>query len=71
MVRVTPGVEADTHAAVVTGHAGSKFGFALHEAPEAIARLRALAGVELRGLHMHIGSQLFDLDAYRAAIAAR
>ena len=70
MVRVTPGVEADTHAAVVTGHAGSKFGFALHEAPEAIARLRALAGVELRGLHMHIGSQLFDLDAYRAAIAA-
>ncbi len=70
MVRVTPGVEADTHAAVVTGHAGSKFGFALHEAPEAIARLRALTGVELRGLHMHIGSQLFDLDAYRAAIAA-
>jgi diaminopimelate decarboxylase len=70
MVRVTPGVEADTHAAVVTGHAGSKFGFALHEAPEAIARLEALEGVDLRGLHMHIGSQLFDLDAYRAAIAA-
>ena len=70
LVRVTPGVRADTHAAVATGHAGSKFGFPLDEAPAAIARLQGLAGVDLRGLHMHIGSQLFDLDAYRAAIAA-
>ncbi len=70
MVRVTPGVETDTHAAVATGHARSKFGFPLAEAPEAIARLRAIDGLELRGPHLHIGSQLFDFAPYREAIGA-
>ena len=70
MVRVTPGVETDTHAAVATGHARSKFGFALADAPEAIARVRAVAGLELRGPHLHIGSQLFDFEPYREAIGA-
>ena len=41
MIRVTPGVVADTHAAILTGHAGSKFGFSLSDAPRAIERLRA------------------------------
>ena len=41
MMRVTPGVVADTHAAILTGHAGSKFGFSLADAPRAIERLRA------------------------------
>jgi diaminopimelate decarboxylase len=66
MIRVTPGVVADTHAAILTGHAGSKFGFSLAQAPEAIARL----GGDLRGLHMHIGSQLFDLAPWRLAVQA-
>src|SRR3954452_16860669 len=66
MIRVTPGVVADTHAAILTGHAGSKFGFSLAQAPEAIARL----GADLRGLHMHIGSQLFDLEPWRLAVEA-
>ncbi len=39
MIRVTPGVVADTHAAILTGHAGSKFGFSLAQAPRAIERL--------------------------------
>ena len=62
--------ETDTHAAVATGHARSKFGFPLAEAPEAIARLRAIDGLELRGPHLHIGSQLFDFAPYREAIGA-
>src|SRR3954452_21420836 len=66
MIRVTPGVVADTRAAIPTGPAGSKFGFSLAQAPEAIARL----GADLRGLHMHIGSQLFDLEPWRLAVEA-
>jgi diaminopimelate decarboxylase len=70
MVRVTPGVVADTHAAILTGHAGSKFGFSLADAPHAIKRLRASGWADLRGLHIHIGSQLFDLAPWRAAVEA-
>jgi diaminopimelate decarboxylase len=70
MLRVTPGVVADTHAKILTGHAGSKFGFSLADAPRAIARLRASGWAELRGLHIHIGSQLFDLAPWRAAVEA-
>jgi diaminopimelate decarboxylase len=70
MIRVTPGVVADTHAAILTGHAGSKFGFSLAAAPRAIERLRASGWADLRGLHIHIGSQLFDLAPWRAAVAA-
>jgi diaminopimelate decarboxylase len=69
-VRVTPGVVADTHAAILTGHAGSKFGFPLSDAPAAIGRLRAAEWADLRGIHIHIGSQLFDLAPWRAAVAA-
>jgi diaminopimelate decarboxylase len=70
LVRVTPGVVADTHAAILTGHAGSKFGFPLSDAPEAIERLRSAAWANLRGVHIHIGSQLFDLAPWRAAVEA-
>ncbi len=70
LVRVTPGVVADTHAAILTGHAGSKFGFPLSDAPEAIERLRAAPWANLRGIHIHIGSQLFDLAPWRAAVQA-
>jgi diaminopimelate decarboxylase len=70
MIRVTPGVAADTHAAILTGHAGSKFGFSLVNAPRAIERLAAAPWADLRGLHMHIGSQLFDLAPWRLAVEA-
>jgi diaminopimelate decarboxylase len=70
LLRVTPGVEADTHHAVHTGHAGSKFGVGLREAPAAIERIGAGEHLELRGLHMHIGSQLFALEPLRAGVAA-
>jgi diaminopimelate decarboxylase len=70
MVRVTPGVVADTHAAILTGHAGSKFGLPLADAPRAIERLHSAPWADLRGLHIHIGSQLFDLGPWRAAVEA-
>ncbi len=70
LLRVTPGVEADTHHAVHTGHAGSKFGVGLREAAEMIAWLQSSEHLRLRGLHMHIGSQLFDLEPFRAAVGA-
>jgi diaminopimelate decarboxylase len=70
MIRVTPGVVADTHAAILTGHAGSKFGFSLAQAPKAIERLQQASWADLKGLHMHIGSQLFDLEPWRLAVEA-
>ena len=70
LIRVTPGVVADTHAAILTGHAGSKFGFSLAQAPRAIERLTRAPWADLHGLHMHIGSQLFDLEPWRLAVEA-
>ena len=63
MLRVVPEVETDTHHAVATGHADQKFGLTLDEARAAIDRLEAAGWADLQGIHMHIGSQLFDLDA--------
>jgi diaminopimelate decarboxylase len=68
MIRVTPGVAGDTHHAISTGQADSKFGFSVDEAREAIARLRRAPHLELTGLHCHIGSQLFDLEPFAEAV---
>jgi diaminopimelate decarboxylase len=62
LVRVTPGIEADTHEAIRTAHHGSKFGLPPNDAIEAVERLRA-AAIAVRGLHVHIGSQLLHLRA--------
>src|SRR3954453_1424787 len=59
LVRVTPGIEADTHEAIRTAHHGSKFGLPPEEALAAAAAARA-AGLEVSGVHLHIGSQLLD-----------
>ena len=53
LVRVTPGIEADTHEAVKTAHHGSKFGLPPDDAIEALRR-----ATRRRGLHVHVGSQL-------------
>ena len=70
LLRVVPEVHTDTHAAVATGHADQKFGLTLEEAAEACDRLNAAGWAEVRGVHAHIGSQLFDLAPYREAMAA-
>jgi diaminopimelate decarboxylase len=69
LVRVTPGVEAHTHEFVRTGGEDSKFGFSVAEgaAAEAVAALELLPGVELVGVHAHIGSQVFDVSSFEQA----
>jgi diaminopimelate decarboxylase len=68
LVRVTPGVEAETHEAIRTGHRGSKFGLDEEDALAAVRDARA-AGVDVRGLHVHVGSQLQDVRAHLLAVA--
>ncbi len=70
LLRVTPDVAGATHAAISTGQADSKFGVNMADAPELLARLRGSDRLELLGLHMHIGSQILELDPFRRAIAA-
>jgi diaminopimelate decarboxylase len=70
LIRVNPSVPGLTHAAVDTGSAEAKFGVALGDAPALIDRVAGLAGVELLGLHVHIGSQLLDLDGFGRAAQA-
>ena len=70
LLRVTPGIEAHTHEYVKTGQDDSKFGFGLAagDALRAVARASASPSVDLVGLHAHIGSQVFAVDSFRAAI---
>jgi diaminopimelate decarboxylase len=72
LVRVTPGIEAHTHEFVRTGQEDSKFGFGLASgaAARAIERVRSLAGAALVGVHVHIGSQIFDAQFFAAAVDA-
>ena len=67
LVRVTLGVDADTHEAIVTGHHGSKFGLPPEHAQTVIADTRA-CGIDVLGLHVHVGSQLPDFTAQAETI---
>ncbi|MFT4219426.1 MAG: diaminopimelate decarboxylase [Microbacterium sp.] len=69
LLRVSSGVHAETHEFLATAHEDQKFGFALAEAPEAAARARELPGLELVGLHAHIGSQIFGSSGFRESAA--
>jgi diaminopimelate decarboxylase len=69
-IRITPDVAGDTHAAISTGQADSKFGFGLDDARAAIERIEASEHVDLTGVHAHIGSQLLALQPFRLAVAA-
>ena len=68
LVRVTPGVEAETHEAIRTGHRGSKFGLDEDDAVEAV-RAALAVGLDVEGLHVHVGSQLADVRAHLLAVA--
>jgi diaminopimelate decarboxylase len=67
--RVNPDVAAGSHAKISTGSAHNKFGIPIGQAPEACARVRDLPGLRLRGLAVHIGSQLTSLDPLESAFA--
>jgi len=59
LLRITPGIEAGGHEKIMTGHLGSKFGVLAEDASDVIGRARA-AGLEMLGLHVHLGSQVTD-----------
>jgi diaminopimelate decarboxylase len=69
LIRVTVGVEAHTHEFIATAHEDQKFGFSLvgGDAAEAVRRVLGLPSLELRGLHSHIGSQIFDTSGFEVA----
>jgi diaminopimelate decarboxylase len=69
MIRVTVGVEAHTHEYIATAHEDQKFGFSLAggAARQAVDRVLGDGVLDLRGLHSHIGSQIFDTDAFEVA----
>jgi diaminopimelate decarboxylase len=69
LLRVNPAIDSPTHAALATGGAGAKFGVPLAQVPEAIARMRAVPATDLRGLHVHLGSQIMDLEQFEEAVA--
>ena len=69
-LRVTPNVRGETHDGISTGQADSKFGVELVDAPPLIERIEAHPLLEMRGLHMHIGSQIRDLAPFRRAVRA-
>lgn len=70
VVRVKPGVHADTHHYIVTGTEDSKFGFNILDGSAALAieELLKLPGIAFRGIHCHIGSQILNLEGFEKAI---
>ena len=68
LLRINPGIEADTHRYVRTAGADSKFGFVEGEVGAAVARTLAVPGLRLAGLHAHIGSNVFAIEPYLAAL---
>lgn len=69
LIRITPGVEAHTHEFIATGRDDSKFGFTVSSGVAKIAIERAIASkaVHVRGIHAHIGSQVFRVDSFARA----
>ncbi|MBC9711334.1 diaminopimelate decarboxylase [Streptomyces sp. TRM66268-LWL] len=69
LIRVTVGVEAHTHEFIATAHEDQKFGIALAggQAAEAVRRALKLDGLELLGIHSHIGSQIFDMAGFEVS----
>ena len=65
LLRITPGIECHTHEYIQTGHLDSKFGFDLMQVDDAIDLiLEEYTNLNLKGLHAHIGSQIFELQVY-------
>jgi diaminopimelate decarboxylase len=69
-LRVAPGISPETHPAISTGGPNTKFGFDLAHAPTGLERVQASPRLELGALHLHIGSQIFDLEPFRDALRA-
>ncbi|MCL2430874.1 MAG: alanine racemase, partial [Alphaproteobacteria bacterium] len=68
-LRVNPDVDAKTHAKIATGKSENKFGIPISRARDVYARAAKLPGVRVRGVDMHIGSQITDLQPFEDAFA--
>ncbi|MCI2996716.1 diaminopimelate decarboxylase [[Clostridium] innocuum] len=71
LIRVNPGVEAHTHKYIVTAHLDSKFGISIsrmEDIRDMIQTLTSIPNIAFEGFHSHIGSQIFDKNAYVAEI---
>jgi diaminopimelate decarboxylase len=69
LVRIIPGVTADTHAHVLTGHEGSKFGLPPAAGAALIRRIDHSPRLRMRGVHAHVGSQILQAEPLAAAVA--
>ena len=69
LLRITPGIDPHTHKAISTGGVDSKFGSAIHtgQAEQIVVAALSRPGVDLQGLHCHIGSQIFDAQPFTDA----
>jgi diaminopimelate decarboxylase len=68
-LRINPDVDAKTHAKISTGKAESKFGIPFDDAPRLYTKAAGLPGLQVAGIHMHIGSQITDLKPFRDAFS--
>lgn len=68
LLRIQPGVDPGTHAAISTGQKGSKFGVPLEQVADVVKRIEASSAMELQGLHLHLGSQMMQLEPFPAAV---
>ncbi|WP_121615013.1 diaminopimelate decarboxylase [Virgibacillus halodenitrificans] len=70
LLRVTPGIESKTHQYIMTGNEDSKFGFNLNngQAEKAFCLLHEHSRIQFKGLHCHIGSQIFETDRFLIAV---
>jgi diaminopimelate decarboxylase len=70
LLRITPGIKPKTHSFIQTGQMDSKFGFGLHDglALSAVKKALEYENIDLKGIHAHIGSQIFELGSYSKAI---
>ena len=70
LLRIKPGVVADTHEFIRTGAEDSKFGFGIADgwAEQAVGKALELPGIILKGLHVHIGSQIFAISSYAETV---
>ncbi len=70
LLRISPGVEAHTNAYISTGQTNSKFGFGIsgRDAENAVKKASNISGINLKGIHSHIGSQIFALESFNEEI---
>ncbi|MCX7845938.1 MAG: diaminopimelate decarboxylase [Dictyoglomaceae bacterium] len=64
LVRIIPNIEADTHKSIRTGQMDTKFGLPINDALSLISSLKNEPFIKFKGIHSHIGSQIFDLNVY-------